>query len=172
LNKLIIIGKGRGWENAPYDAETWGITQLILQRPVDLVIDMNDYTLWGTKEAEEASLARSLAMMSCVRYIDRDNYELKEIINHFKTNYFTNTVDYALALAIYKGYKDIHLYGVNLELDGEYAYQKPGCEFWIGQAMGRGCDVHIHGEYSSLLKTQDGRLYGYGTPQVQNLWVS
>ena len=37
-----IIGKGYGWDKAPaisdqYDS--WGVTQLLLRRPVDLVID-------------------------------------------------------------------------------------------------------------------------------------
>jgi len=47
----------------------------------------------------------------------------------------------------------------------EYAYQKAGVEFWIGQAMGRGIKVINHSPISTILKTRDGLLYGYGTKQ-------
>jgi hypothetical protein len=170
MKSLILIGKGMGWENAPAvsrDADCWGITQLILRRPVDLVIDMNVYEdgRWGEQEKRDAEAARLKAKQSGVSYIDLATYPLDEIIAHFNTDYFGSTVDYALALAIYRGYETINLYGVNLANPGEYAYQKPSAEFWIGMAMGRGIKVAIHGQYSSLLKTRDSKLYGYETKQ-------
>lgn len=155
-----------GWEAAPSDThlESWGLTQLILRRPVSRVIDMNDYSLWGEQEAIEAKLARRKASENKVPYIDLESYPLQQIINFFQTDYFNSTVDFALALAIYEGYGQIDLYGVNLANCTEYAQQKPGAEFWLGQAMGRGIKVNIYG-LSSLMKTHDGKIYGYGMKQ-------
>ena len=164
---LNIIGKGSGWETAPAHSESWGITQLILRRPVDLVIDMNVYedNRWGNADRLGAIQSRELAHINQVPYIDLVSYPIDEVIRYFGTDYFTNTVDYAIALAIYRKFTGIGLYGVNMSNATEYAYQKPGVEFWIGQAMGRGIKVTVHGNLSTILKTRDGLLYGYGIPQ-------
>lgn len=174
MKSVCIIGKGAGWELAPptSEAECWGITQLNLRRPVNRVIDMNDYSLWGEKEASEAKESRRLAQENGIPYIDLDEYPLEIIIDAFKTDYFNSTVDYAIALAIYEDYEKIDFYGVNMANLTEYSYQKPGVEFWIGIAKGRGTEVNVHGSMSTILKTGDGLLYGYGIKQKGNLWLS
>ena len=163
-----IIGKGQGWENAPVEGETWGITQLILRRPVKRVIDMNDYSLWGPVEAEEARLSRIKAMDLGIPYIDLENYPLQEIIDYFATDYFSSTVDYAIALAIYERFSEINLYGVNMSNLSEYSYQKPGVDFWCGVAIGKGINLKSHSPISTIMKTRDGLLYGYGLKQEMN----
>lgn len=165
--KVNIIGRGKGWENAPLEELSWGITLLNLKRKVDLVIDMNVYdnNKWGKLESEGAIKSRQQASESNTPYIDLSNYPINEITEYFKTDYFSNTVDYALALAIYRGFNHIELYGVNMTAHSEYLYQKPGLEFWIGQALGRGIKVKVHGEGSLILRTNGGLMYGYGTPQ-------
>jgi len=166
--KVAIIGKGAGWELAPMDGESWGITQLCLRRPVSLTIDMNVYDdgRWGDEQAREADAARQYCLDHAIPYIDLATYPIDDIIGHFGTDYFTNTVDYALALAIYRGYRAIDMYGVNMATFGEYAYQKPGVEFWTGMAMGRGIKVNVHGSLSVILKSRDGLLYGYDRRQL------
>ncbi len=165
--KVTIIGKGRGWEDAPLEGRTWGITQLILQRPVCLVIDMNNYSdgRWGEKEAVEALVARGICKRRGIPYICLENYPLKVIKEFFETDYFSNTIDYAIALAIYQKFSEIALYGVNMEVDTEYSYQKPGVDFWCGVAKGRGIQVKVFGQHSTIMKTKDGLLYGYDYPQ-------
>jgi hypothetical protein len=167
-DSLYIVGKGRGWQDAPYEGNVWGITQLILRRNVTLVIDMNVYKddRWGIKESEEAELARRIADTNGIPYVDLETYPISTIIRDFGTTFFNSTVDYALALAIHKGYKDIHLYGVNMELGTEYEYQFPGVTFWCGVAQGRGVKVTVHG-VSRVMKTSDGLMYGYGTKQIE-----
>lgn len=164
---MNIIGRGKGWELAPRDQLSWGITLINLSRDVDLVIDMNIYEdgRWGEEERIGAAKSRQLAEKSGVPYIDLSNYPISEIIKFFGVDYFTNTVDYAIALAIHNGFKEINLYGVNMANGTEYAYQKSGVEYWLGQAMGRGIKVTTNGLLSTILKTRDGLLYGYGTPQ-------
>ena len=162
---MNIIGKGKGWEDAPMDGESWGITQLILRRPVNKVIDMNDYSLWGEREAKEAELAKQEALRLGVEYVDLYSYPLSYVMERFKTDYFSSTVDYAIALALFEGHREIDLYGVNMANTGEYAYQKPGADFWCGVAKGMGVDLNVHGAMSSLMRTKDNLLYGYGIKQ-------
>jgi hypothetical protein len=71
--------------------------------------------------------------------------------------YFTSSVAYAIALAIYRGYERIEIYGVEMETNTEYAYQREGVTFWLGVAVGRGIEVVLH-EDSGLMV---GLLYGY-----------
>lgn len=166
--RICIIGKGRGWAEAPECGtgyKIWGLTQLILRRPVDRVIDMNNYTLWGPVEADEAARARVLAEERGVEYIDRESYPLAKVIEFFGTDYFSNTVDYAIALALFERFDEIHLYGVTVEVGSEYYFEKPGVDFWCGYALGRRAKVIVHGQYSTIMRTKDGCLYGYDTPQ-------
>lgn len=69
--------------------------------------------------------------------------------------YFASSIDYALALAIYKGYKRIEVYGVELETQTEYTYQRTGFGLWVGMAAGRGIEVDLH------VGIFDFPLYGY-----------
>lgn len=72
--------------------------------------------------------------------------------------YFTSSISYQIALAIYEGYEQIELYGVDLNTGGEYAWQKPGVEWLLGVAMARGIRVVVP-DNCALLK---GPLYGRG----------
>ena len=166
--RLNIIGRGNGWCDAPMDEYSWGVTLLNLERPVDLVIDMNVYDdgRWGDAERLGAIKSRELALSNGTPYIDLHNYPIDKIIEFFKTDYFSNSVDYALALAIYQGFTEVSLYGINMLFGSEYAYQKAGVEFWIGQAMGRGIKVSNHSKISTILKTKNGLMYGYDRPQA------
>lgn len=84
--------------------------------------------------------------------------------------YFTNSISYLIALAIYelKGVeKDsvIGLWGVDMaqhgrHLKSEYASQRPSCELYVGIAMGRGIRVIVP-EECDLLKCKT--WYGFDT---------
>lgn len=72
--------------------------------------------------------------------------------------YLSSSIAYEIALAIYEGFGEIHLYGVDLNTEAEYAWQKPGVEFLLGVAAGRGIKVVLP-DNCPLLK---GTLYGRG----------
>lgn len=77
--------------------------------------------------------------------------------------YFTNTISYMIALAIHDCYEEIGIYGVDMAtsqggIGGEYAAQRPSCEYYIGVALGRGIKVTIPDE-ADLLKTRF--IYGF-----------
>lgn len=71
--------------------------------------------------------------------------------------YFTSSAAYALALAIYMGYKEIEICGVEMTSDTEYFAQRDGVTFWLGIATGRGIKVTLQ-DKSILLRAH---LYGY-----------
>jgi hypothetical protein len=79
-------------------------------------------------------------------------YPIDEIIKTFG-NYFTNTISYMIALALISDFDEIHILGVDMAVDSEYAWQRPSCEYFIGLARGMGKKVYIP-ETCDLLKTR------------------
>jgi hypothetical protein len=68
------------------------------------------------------------------------------------------TVSYMLALAIFEGFEEITLLGIDEAIDGEYTEELPSVSYWLGVATGKGIDLKIS-THSPLLKVYN--LYGY-----------
>lgn len=73
-----------------------------------------------------------------------------------QVKHFTSSAAYAIALAIYQGYEQIEIYGVEMTSDTEYVRQRDGVTFWLGIAIGRGVKVVTH---SPIFL--NNKLYGY-----------
>jgi len=71
--------------------------------------------------------------------------------------YFTSSIAYALALAIYWGYRRILVYGVEMASNTEYSYQRDCVAFWTGLALGRDLRVEVYSGDGIF----DRPLYGY-----------
>lgn len=161
--KIIIIGKGKYWHLAPPNGETWGVNDLVLRRRVKRVFDMHKVGNWENPQLQID--VKDEADRIGAKHIDLENYPLNEIKAFFKTDYFSNSIDYMIALAIYEGATSIDLYGINMIVESEWAFEKPGVDYWCGQAMGRGIEINICSPISTIMKTKDGLLYGYLTRQ-------
>ena len=71
-------------------------------------------------------------------------YPLDEINKLFLSNlrwndgeviqFYTSTISYMIALAVYKGYEKIRLYGIEMSSSTEYQYQRDNVAFWAGVA--------------------------------------
>jgi hypothetical protein len=83
-----------------------------------------------------------------------------------KARYLTNTISYEIALAIFEGFKEIEVWGVDMSVGTEYAAQRPSCEWWLGIAAGLGIKINIPPE-NDLLKTRF--MYGF-EERRQNLF--
>lgn len=109
-------------------------------------------------------------------------YPLDRIIKYFGFRYLTNTIAMMILLAAMRGrqeedayvdgkfiakgtvvdpsqaFGEIHIYGVDMAQDSEYAHQRPSCEAAIGFAAGLGIKVYVP-PTSDLLKIPF--VYGY-----------
>ena len=92
-----------------------------------------------------------------------ERYPLEEIIKRFG-NYFTNSVSYMIALAIYFGATEIGCWGVDMATASEYGPQRPSCEFFLGVCAGLQIKITLPPE-ADLLKTRF--LYGFGEREQQ-----
>lgn len=91
---------------------------------------------------------------------------VRDLLSHFIRNettgpkvnaYFTSGPCYAIALAIHLGYRQIEMYGVEMENNTEYIYQRDGIALYVGIALGRGIKFSIDGKSMIFYAP----LYGY-----------
>ena len=85
-------------------------------------------------------------------------FPLEDILEFFakrcrNTNfvYFTETISYMFALAIYWGIKEIDLYGCDYHAEERFAYENHGANFWCGMATAFGIQINIS-EMSHLMR--------------------
>jgi len=71
---------------------------------------------------------------------------------------FTSSIAYMLAYGIYLGYKEIHLFGVNMAHQSEYAHQRGGVKYFAAIAKERGI-MFTAPEESQLAECR--QRYGY-----------
>jgi hypothetical protein len=102
------------------------------------------------------------------RVPDSKRYPLDEILATIPGGQFHDIESgpaYALVLALYLGYEEIHIWGVELTSNTEYSYQLPDWKFWVGVALGMGVRLVLH---SGEVHFQ-ARLYGYeGEIQIEH----
>ena len=103
-------------------------------------------------------MKRFAPIMSWQKYADIP-FPLEEVIARFGTRYFTNTVSYMLAYAIFLKIPIIKIYGVDTSFGAPYAQENRGVEYWLGRAEEGGVTVINHPE-SHLLRTISGAIYG------------
>ena len=83
--------------------------------------------------------------------------------------YFTSTIAYMMAYAIYIGVEEIILWDIlSGDENSEYMQQKACLDFWCGVAIGRGITI-VKTPESKILEPVGGQhnLYGY-KPSMDN----
>lgn len=93
------------------------------------------------------------------RVPDSVRYPLEEVMAQVPEGFrlATSTASYAMALAVYLGYREIHCYGIELGSNTEYMYQAENFRFWVGFALGQGVNIVMHSGH----KLFQGGMYGY-----------
>jgi hypothetical protein len=172
LKKLAIVGTAPSSIHlAPYnnpDYEIWGLNGVYLMidhaNTTNITRWFEIHSLDSHKSAyQDDSFFKEIKCSLVMQEVFPDyptsvKYPKDEILRKFPRKYFTNTVSWMIALAIYEGYTDISVYGVDMATNSEYANQRPSCEYFLGYAEGAGIKLHIPDE-SDLLKTPF--LYGF-----------
>lgn len=159
---LIILAMGFTNIECPYDKEVWGVNKVYqFAKRLDLLFFFDHPTNEGCINWSELAQTDvpKISMWDLPNFKNLSRYPLQDIIDHFNSRYFANSIAYMLALAIYQGYTQIEMYGVDHSAQSEYVLAKGCVEYWIGRAQQAGIKVLLPTK-SALCKTLNGRLYG------------
>lgn len=88
--------------------------------------------------------------------IDQKNYPLESIISKFNSRFFTNSISYMIAFALYNEFDSISLFGVDMDSESEYGFERPSVSYWIGFAKGLSKEVIIASDIDNPIF-----LYGF-----------
>lgn len=181
FDTVHILGKGDGWDeikNVPKGSVVFGCNDAFLRTPeVTHAFHMHDLKAFYEQEKTHSSTKLCMeyakdhpdlkiyTTKAWKRFPQAEEYPLHEIVEHFKTCYFTSSIEYMIAYALWKGVKTLKFYGCNMTVKFEYEIQKAGMEYWIGVARGMGVNIQLQPKYTSLLKSRSGLLYGYNIKQ-------
>ena len=173
------------------DMELWGVNDSIVRDPnIDLCFFMDrallyqyDFTTKTGREAFQKAVGlppdsveninkavtqtcneRNIPVYCTKKFDDIPSsmaYPIDDIISYFGTDFFGNSLDYMIALAIYRGYDIIHTFGLNMSQGSKYIYEKPSTTFWLGVALGAGIELNLQGEECQLLTTMNMKTYAY-----------
>lgn len=174
----VILGMHQGtmgeFDRTRTDCDVIVFNEMVSRGSVptaDYVIQLHKPVVWRSSTNRNDAKHYEWLKSTSIPVLMQDCYEdvpasvkfpLDEIRKEFAgaPEYFTSSVAYALAYAIYKRYKRIELYGVEMETNTEYAHQRPGVAYWCGIAIGRGIVIDFHSRqfFTSPLYGYDGDI--------------
>jgi len=145
------------------DFEIWPLNQLYMKFPAIVQHATRWFQIHSRKSYDEAirdhkhsewlGLQRAfpIYMQEVVEDIPMScKFPMQSIMAKFG-DYFTNSISWMIALAIYEKFEEIHIYGVDMAQDDEYSFERPSVEYFLGLARGMGIKVHVP-DNSDLLK--------------------
>ena len=155
MKELIILGKGPSRMFCPFDAEVWGVNEIC--QMVNYPEKITKLFAFDNTPMIDGMKATGIPIVSTCSFAD-EPYPIDEIIAKYGVDYFSNSITYMIALAAYRGYEKLRLYGVDMAPE-EYKHEMGSVEFWLGVCVGQGMKVEIS-KGSSVFKTRRGWSYG------------
>lgn len=151
--EVILLGGADSMNLCPYDcAEIWTVNNLYkkVKKLTKLFIIHNQvYEAGGLPhydwiDMNLASIKDNFEIWSThrINMLQSKRYPMPEIVLKYNTTYFTSSICYMLAFALYRDFQKLRLYGIDMT-DPKYYSDRPGVEFWLGQAKGQGCQIEI-----------------------------
>lgn len=170
--KIAILGYAPNVRLAPWNDnswELWGLNDMPWTMPrIDVLFEVHSPEVIKTEGHWDKLGKLDIPIFMQQHYEDIPNsqpYPLDEIRQRYTIPgcdkpYLNCSASYMLPVAIDSKPtpSEIALFGVNMEQDTEFSHQRPGAEFWIGVALGRGIKVSVQ-PTSDLMKVRF--LYGF-----------
>lgn len=185
--KLCILGTAWSCKDAPFqdpDYDFWGVAHCLMlpQIPkMDAVFEIHLKSIWE-KELDPRTQkpiihnANNKSIKTYLQEVDSEiptseKFPIKELTEKYRkyiveSDYFyaTNSIVWMIILGIDLGYEQIDMYGVHLECDQEWAFERPCVEYWLGVAAGLGIKVNVA---TAADVCRGSHLYGYAEIEIQ-----
>jgi hypothetical protein len=189
-DKVAIVGFAPSWKEAPFDSkpeecEIWCLNEMYRVAPeiksfrASRWFEIHDLTTPSKNTKEHQSFLQTVTVPLYVqkKYEHLPNaivFPWEEMFKYFEdkgvlgARYFTSSIAYFVAFAIYLGFKEIEIWGVDMATSSEYQGQRNCVEFWIGLATGLGIKVYVPPS-SDLLKCS--QLYALQSSNKNRVWI-
>lgn len=171
---VYIVGFAPSWPETPWGepAAYWGLNalhRLAADKPWSAWFQLHDIDKHHPDPEEREDHIRWLGSCGVPVYMFSEHAaayadRIPTLVHYPRAEveavygrYFTNSISWMIALAIYQQFQHIGVYGVDMAQDSEYGHQRPSCEYFLGWAAGHGISITIP-DTSDLLKTPF--LYG------------
>jgi hypothetical protein len=169
VRKIALVGSAPSIDATPWHDPTWEIwahaTVHSLCTRVDRYFDLHPWK-WIT-EKDVPGYVQWLKQTKTPVYLQEQRADVVSSLRFPKERllaewpeYFTSHAAWMIALALSEGVTHLGFFGIHYAGDEEHQEQRPGCEFWMGVALGRGVQLVIPPD-NPLLKEPKWRLYGY-----------
>ena len=149
MKRVAIMGRGVKWEKGYDDpGEKWLVSSAYFRKPgpADKIFQLH------SKEAWEKDLATvKYKLVLAWHYPLFDFCEMlphKKLVAEFGP-VFSSSISWMLAYALFLGYDEIALYGVDMIVDAEYGDQRDYLFYLLGIAAARGVRVETQ-EYAGI----------------------
>lgn len=171
MRKILILGTGPQWQEAPKGWETWTLPSHFEHVKPDRVYEVHSQKaliqFWNEDHNKEfqakkrewmKSLGEKLKIHPTLKEMFPEAEEI-DYAKHLNTfgKYFTSSASWMMAEAIEEKPDVIGIWGFNMCSETEYGHQKPGLTYLIGWAKALGIKVEV-APSSELLSTP----YVYG----------
>lgn len=160
---IVLVGAASSYKQTPWndpDLRIWGLGVHMARMPrAGRLFEIHDPALWSQYGGSEERYASRLAARN-VPVVMREPHPAVPLSEpypfdavrdrfgplclHHEPGYYVSSFAYMIAAALLEDPAEIRLYGVHMSADGEYGYQKPNAEYWLGIAIGMGVRVWIH----------------------------
>ena len=189
-DKVAIVGFAPSWKEAPFDAppeecEIWMLNEMYKLKDevknfhADKWFEIHDRNSPSKAMPEHQHFLKNCPCPVFMwKHFDdipsSVKFPLNEIIEFFEekgfqgSRYFTNSISLMVAFAIYEGFKEISVFGVDMATNSEYQAQRPSVEYWIALAEGMGIKVYIPPTSDILKCTQ---IYGFESNNKNRAWM-
>jgi len=183
--RIAILAKGPSLKEFSGDFDqVWGLNQLGRSHDLDKLFVMDDLKsrmpFWDAELPEWLKTYEKPIITSKVyeEWPTAERFPIEDVAQHFGLPLgisMYSSVDYMLALAIYQGADEIHLFGVDCSDPKREETVRVGIGLWIGVAMGRGicvktCPGSFYQWFTVTGICYEKGLYGYvGAPRIESL---
>jgi hypothetical protein len=165
MKPLAIIGLGAGWSRAPWKSKRYDRWTLNAAWKRFAGWQSVSCTAWFELHSRrylseewggETAHFDALAVLPATLYVQRpkawkafnaQRFPREQVARAFPLgSYHASSIDWMLAFALWKGYKDIGIWGVNFGPNegGEPMSARPCLEYWIGLGRGMGRTITVH----------------------------
>ena len=169
MKDVIILGCGPTHAECKYHCDTWGVNGTYGFAPkldklffTDEVseVEATQYDLLKIKKVTKTLVFPVVYPKFANLGIPIEIYPMDEIRARFPTTFYSNSIAYMIAYALYHEYERIYFYGIDMMTSSTYVQEKGGVEFWMGVALGLGVKI-VNTKGSATGKTWNGKMYGW-----------